>query len=98
MSRLIDADKLIERLNHSFYPEERVSIETVTECFLDEMGCAPTIDAEPIRHGEWISVGKGFNWHYECSRCGYVDGYPFDDRHKHCPNCGAKMDGERKAK
>lgn len=46
--RLIDADKLIERLKRSFYLDERVNIETVTECFLDEKGCAPTVDAVEV--------------------------------------------------
>ena len=46
--RLIDADALIERLKYSFRSNERVSMETVTGCFLDETGCAPTIDAVPV--------------------------------------------------
>lgn len=89
--RLIDADALIERLKYSFRPDERVSIETVTGCFLDETGCAPTIDTEPVKHGHWKCVGSDFGWHYECSECGCTDRYPFDGRHNYCPNCGAKM-------
>lgn len=46
--RLIDADALIERLKYSFHSNERVSIETVTGCFLDETGCAPTVDAVEV--------------------------------------------------
>ena len=56
----------------------------------------PTADVQEVRHGRWISnyLG-GYKWAYYCSECGWVDGYPFNDRHKYCPNCGAKMDGER---
>ena len=35
-----------------------------------------------------------YEWTFVCSECGYIDGYPFNDRHNYCPNCGAKMDGD----
>ncbi len=44
--------------------------------------------------GMWISNDLGgYKWAYYCSECGWIDGYPFNDRHKYCPNCGAKMKG-----
>lgn len=44
--------------------------------------------------GEWISNELGgYKYAFYCSECGWVDGYPFNDRHKFCPNCGAKMEG-----
>lgn len=56
----------------------------------------PTADVQEVRHGRWISNELGgYKWAYYCSECGWVDGYPFNDRHKYCPYCGAKMDGER---
>ena len=56
----------------------------------------PTADVQEVRHGRWISNDLGgYKWAYYCSECGWVDGYPFNDRHKYCPHCGAKMDGER---
>ena len=55
----------------------------------------PTADVQEVRHGRWISNDLGgYKWAYYCSECGWVDGYPFNDRHKYCPNCGAKMDLE----
>ena len=49
----------------------------------------------PVRHGRWISKNPhGYEWTFVCSNCGYVDGYPFNDRHNYCPNCGAKMESE----
>lgn len=54
----------------------------------------PAADVAPVVHGEWKSNGLGgYTYVFVCSQCGYVDGYPFNDRHKFCPNCGAKMDG-----
>lgn len=53
----------------------------------------PTADVAPIVHGRWISKNPhGYEWTFVCSNCDYVDGYPFNDRHNYCPNCGAKMD------
>lgn len=56
---------------------------------------APTIDAEPVRHGRWIDHMVR-DW--RCSECGEkinkvrnVDGYCYDDKPHYCPNCGAKM-------
>ncbi len=47
----------------------------------------------PVRHERWIDNGAcGYKWAFSCSKCGYIDGYPFNDRHNYCPNCGAKMD------
>ena len=49
----------------------------------------------PVVHGRWISKNPhGYEWTFVCSNCGYVDGYPFNDRHNYCPNCGAKMESE----
>lgn len=55
---------------------------------------AETADVQEVRHGKWISNELGgYKWAYYCSECGWLDGYPFNERHKYCPNCGAKMDG-----
>ena len=63
-----------------------------------EIECAPTVDAEPVRHGTWKKVGP-YRWGtvFECSECGEqttetVIGKP---RYEYCPMCGAKMDGKR---
>lgn len=62
---------------------------------------APTIDAEPVKHGRWVGSADGYAdgelvydmW--ECSECGYdADGADEKPDWNYCPNCGAKMDGE----
>lgn len=46
------------------------------------------------REGEWISNELGgYEYAFYCSECGWVDGFPFNDRHKYCPNCGVHMKG-----
>lgn len=60
----------------------------------------PTADVvEVVRCGEWIYtlsceclLGTDAPLNYECSNCGELATDPFS----FCPNCGAKMDGERK--
>ena len=54
---------------------------------------AKAADVAPVVHARWISKNHhGYEWVFVCSNCGYIDGYPFNDRFNYCPNCGAKMD------
>lgn len=97
--RLIDADKL--RLSYWVSPTSTVS--TAGQYYFysqDEVDNAPSIDAEPVRHGKWNDKRVAF--YRKCSECGatikntlshvFLD-YDIRDLH-YCPNCGAKMDGE----
>ena len=63
----------------------------------------PTVEAEPVVHGEWIIKDKGLetnintwrttrSFSYKCSLCGYRTGNQ-GKYFNYCPNCGAKMDG-----
>jgi len=66
-------------------------IQAVDEC-LRAVEALPPVT--PSRHkGRWIkhkvnAFGGGYSNDYECSECGYMDG--FEDN-KFCPNCGAEM-------
>ena len=97
--RFIDANNLIEEIR-----EERCyNCRNFKDMKCDYCGTAdyiymiedmPTIEAKPVVHGRWISKNHhGYEWVFICSNCGYIDGYPFNDRSNYCPNCGAKMDG-----
>lgn len=63
---------------------------------------APTIEAEPVRHGEWVlgDVEPGYftpggNRPWICSECGQVVSWMLGKpNEKYCHNCGCKMDGE----
>lgn len=48
---------------------------------------APTVDAEPIRHGHWEVTPV----YIKCSECG--ESFMLIPQN-YCPNCGAKMDEE----
>ena len=109
--RLIDADALKNSIDEHVY--------LVTHGFNEtEYGCtqygihqiidnAPTIDAEPVRHGKWkqtevvrecfdIQGFKTWGIMYMCESCGFktiaIEGH--FAQYKYCPNCGARMDEE----
>lgn len=98
MVRLIDADELIEELikcESSIYPitsELILGVKSGYRKTIVQVEHAPTIDAEPVRHGEWTDTGieeldliySG----YKCSQCGFI---LCGDQTKYCPGCGAKM-------
>lgn len=58
--------------------------------FREDIDKLPTVDAEPVKHGLWVKLGK-HDW--ACSVCRRVVPYSYTG-HKYCPNCGAKMDGD----
>ena len=55
-----------------------------------------TSDRVAVVHARWIQYGPDLHGTepLECSACNYIFGriYP----RNYCPNCGAKMDGERR--
>lgn len=79
-------------------------------CDVDDMKMeldeAPTIDAEPVRHGKWIKMSDADGIYYACSECGNeltrIESFDpqFDlfprlksiDKTRYCSNCGAKME------
>ena len=90
--RLIDADGLIEKAYwHGEHPDVEnlyaEGVEAVDMCDIDE---APTIEAEPVRHGRWYwkPIDERTS-ERTCSVCGQGGCDDFN----YCPNCGAKMDG-----
>lgn len=92
MNRYIDAKKC--KLAMSYYGF-RAPDMTITEFIEDE---CPAADVEEVKHGHWIKYAKySFGTMYDCSICSTRI---IDDGHSwhYCPNCGAKMDGEREDK
>lgn len=51
----------------------------------------PAADVVEVRHGEWVRHKENCLYN-KCSICSYE--HCRED--KYCPNCGAKMDGDRK--
>lgn len=93
--RLIDADEIIKEtygvvIKDMFHMDE--TVEVISRKDIDN---APTIDAEPVRHGHWIfnpkdAIEMMFTLP-KCSECGAES----PNGGNYCPNCGAKMDEEK---
>lgn len=62
-----------------------------------EIMALPAVDAELVRHGRWVKhKPNGIIWTLKCNECGWVDNrVTLNDKFNYCPNCGAKMDGEK---
>ena len=80
--RLISADDLIERA-YRLRLDDRERVAQMIES-------APTVDADPVRHGTWKE--RKPQWY--CSACEKLL-YISVNRpsFNYCPFCGAKMDG-----
>ena len=48
-----------------------------------------------VRHGHWIEADVG-DCCYKCSECGFIRDAYILDISNYCPNCGAKMDEEKR--
>lgn len=58
---------------------------------------ATVCDMQEVKHGEWIYVDGDVGYNvYRCSKCGEVISLDEEKIYNYCPNCGAKMGGERK--
>ena len=92
--RLIDADALKDKWEHDigiFFARNIVT----------SIDNAPTIDAVPVRHGEWkpfdLTYGRSI---YSCSVCEQATEVPMcmeKPMYAYCPNCGARMDGKEQS-
>ena len=79
---------------------DALKLEIAKEPYSDGMAAAfrcvegaPTIEAEPVRHGYWEDSPTGNPDFKYCSECGgaiYMKGGGGSD---YCPHCGARMDG-----
>ena len=48
------------------------------------------IEAEPVKHGQWLPSKDGHGC--ECSECGTPYGWIEADTMRYCKKCGARMD------
>ena len=80
------------------YGSDREAFDNWQE-ILDEIDAIKPSDVAPVRHGRWIEPPRLYYGakQYECSLC-YSDTFwnkhSITEKYPHCPNCGAKMDGE----
>lgn len=78
-----------------FMPYAHVGESIDADVVISDIKGMKAADVAPVRHGRWIEQEKyAFGVMYVCSICG---NRILDTGHSwnYCPNCGAKMDGER---
>lgn len=100
MSDYISRQAAIEAIDCNITITGRQNAELVAATigtFADRIKALPAADVVPVVHGKWMKEDRG---HVEycavCDQCGFDWMWSDMGYFKFCPNCGAKMDGERK--
>ncbi len=91
--RLIDADTIF---NGEPLLVSDKTLDTI-RVIIEKINNAPTVDAEPVKHGRWLKTGQSFVnpnkfRNYFCSECGTDLDEHIRSTPNYCPHCGAKMD------
>ena len=102
MARYIDADKALVMIRHS--KEDKPAYadwDNAHDCCIDCVNSTPTADVVEVVHGVWVEGAEHFTngfYEAECNKCGTYISWNRGNSGEwnFCPNCGAKMDGERK--
>lgn len=104
MVRLIDADALPALFDEEYkktmklISEGESHLDNLAEGFTEAHQVVlkqPTIEAEPVRRGEWKHVVRN---KFECTACereSHVETVMGEPTYERCPHCGAKMDGKK---
>ena len=108
MTKVIYAGVLMEwvkswlKMDHYYHPSEKQNDIPISE-LEDIIKRMPTVDAVPVRHGKWVYRkfevnGLEYEGKCYCSACGTdaLTDHGFEYMTRFCPNCGARMDAERK--
>lgn len=95
---LIDREKLVQeiksqsnRLCLGHISTSDIDAEDIVQLIVD----APTVEAEPVRHGKWIDdLDENGRLRSAWRKCSFCGGRNYSKKTPYCPNCGAKMDLE----
>lgn len=87
---------LLKSLHRKKWEEETAQYR---EC-MEIIKALPSVQPKP-KTGHWIEKdGLDGDTYYDCSECGEswttIEGTPWNNGMKYCPNCGAKMESEDK--
>ena len=95
MKEYIDKNELLDQMSTKLTPQnyEWARAYTLARILIKD---APSADVAPVVHGEWIPIVSYFHGkpdgRYYCSECRRV----VNKYERHCPACGALMDGGNK--
>ena len=88
--RLIDADVVPKWLD-AYLSDSPFISGSVLALVQQVIKKIPTENAIPMTHGKWVWDGYVYDMPWKCSKCGYLE----EAMENYCPNCGAKMDGDK---
>lgn len=98
MGECIEREAVLRAVHGQRSPCRSPAQNRMLDCLKAAVIRIPAADVAPVVHGRWSDAGFGelpkhapYGW--ACSVCG---GISFNNEYIYCPNCGAKMDGERK--
>jgi hypothetical protein len=102
MSRLIREEDVIREIDKWLDNVGTAYVGKGLSYYGELLGCisdAPTVDANPVVHAEWIDIQPDYHSGFygnvhKCSNCGDYYTTEYDDLF-FCPRCGAKMDGKK---
>lgn len=103
MTEYIERDAALNfRLTVELRPNELTATQTVADAIMAYIKAIPAADVVPVRHGRW-EVTNAYPHNVHCSVCykrfAQTHWDVWEDGslpRSYCPNCGAKMDGERR--
>ena len=87
-----DLEKEIEAGNVAL--DEDVWINKGLKIAIRDIKDIKAADVQPVKHGEWKINSDGY--YPYCSVCGTAADQLTKHLTKHCPECGARMDGGKK--
>ena len=71
---------------------DQAVVETVYSDLAEALSNAPTVNAKPVRYGQWLLKKHRLfenTYDFVCSECGCDYALA---KYIYCPSCGAKMD------
>ena len=95
----IEREELYRRIKERTNPYGKPTLDYKSGVkVLDMIEQAPAADVVEVRHGRWNYINGDVGYtEVECSECKKRTVFGDEDEiYPYCPNCGAKMDGERK--
>lgn len=92
MGRYIDADQIEQTLCESSMPQK---YKNFCRRIIRDKIITPTADVKAVTHGCWIVLRIDDNSELPVLQCSNCLTKTFGTK-PYCPNCGTKMDGERK--
>lgn len=93
---LISRSALLEQMHNHYEVRNPKQNATMDECCMMVIH-APTIEAEPVRHGRWEEESQNSAYYgkwVSCSECGAFLDPKKVKAYRFCYNCGAKMRGD----